>query len=521
MRRSKARSWMCTLRCWMHWGTVLVALATAPALAQVRTVWQIGTFDDNSREFRDSHGLDYAHGNLDVNYVVGKSTEQDWLRFQPGPANGIAGGRLHPFHITFSLPEAPRGVYILKVVVLYETPRLSALRVDMNGHWGQFTFAPRLDHGAGDWEGTFVPQTSAAERSIMLPANWMHKGENVITLTAVDDPATVQNSLGDIAPGESGLVYDALALEQNETQQYSDGEIEPTAKATIFFRQGQGGLREVVRACVEVHAGGQLPTEIMWTSKNFHDTKTLNFGQAEFGENCTEFDVPEWTGTLEGHLQVGDTTRAVTLAAQKKWTLLIVPHEHLDIGFTDYREKVAELQSQSIDGVLDLLPQHPEFRWTMDGSWIAQQYLAGRSPERIEQFFSAVRAGKIVIPSQFSSFAGRLVAFALSLSGVSEGIQTADWCSQHYGCAIVFVVVCVNFAFCGYKVFCCRKQFMACSHHAARTMEREVSLLLGGSGWRARADVVLESLSATGLSSRNTADSGSSARCSAGFLAGL
>ena len=392
-----------TLRRCLRCGIALAALTPAMAWSQQRTVWQIGAFDDSSREFHDSFGVDYASTTSDVNYVVGKSNVQEWLRFQPGPANGLAGGRLHPFRIRFSLTDASRGVYVLKLAVLYETPRLSALRVELNGHEGQFTFEPKLDYAAGDWEGTFVPQTSRAERSIMLPARWMHEGENSITLTAVDEPATPQNSIGDIAPGESGIVYDALALEQDETGQYVEGKIEPTAEATIFFRHGQSGLQEVVRACVDAHAGGHLPSEITWTSKGFRDAKLLRFGQAEFGESCAEFDVPEWTGTLDGELRVGDTTRTVALAAQKKWTMLIVPHEHLDIGFTDYREKVAELQSESIDGVLDLLPQHPEFRWTMDGSWVAQQYLAGRSPARIEQFLGAVRAGEIVIPQQYAN----------------------------------------------------------------------------------------------------------------------
>ena len=392
-----------TLRRCLHFGIAIAALTPAVGWSQQRTIWQIGAFDDSSREFHDSFDVDYANAASDVNYVVGRSNVHDWLRFQPGPANGLAGGRLHPFRIQFSLTDAPRGVYTLKLAVLYETPRLSALRVDVNGHWGQFTFAPWLDYAAGDWEGTFVPQTSRAERSIALPAEWMHEGENVITLTAIDDPATPQNSLGDIAPGESGIVYDALALEQSETRQYSEIAPEPTAEATIFFRQGGGGLREVVRACIDAHANGSLPKEIIWISKGFRDTKSLLFGQAEFGESCAEFDVPEWTGTLDGQLRVAGTTRTVTLTAQKKWTMLIVPHEHLDIGFTDYREKVAELQSQSIDGVLNLLPQHPEFRWTMDGSWVAQQYLAGRSPELIEQFLAAVRSGKIVIPQQFAN----------------------------------------------------------------------------------------------------------------------
>jgi hypothetical protein len=39
----------------------------------------------------------------------------------------------------------------------------------------------------------------------------------------------------------------------------------------------------------------------------------------------------------------------------------------------------------------------------MDGSWVAEQYLAGRSPERVKQFLAAVRAGQIVIPQQLAN----------------------------------------------------------------------------------------------------------------------
>ena len=156
----------------------------------ISTLWQIGKFDHSSGEFHSSFGVDYAKPSSDVDFVVGKSTNSSWMRFQPGPANGLAGGRPHPFRIHFSLPKPVTGSYVLRVAVLYETPRLSRLRVDINGHSGNFYFQPKLDYSAGDWEGTFVPQTSNAERLISIPSRWLHGGENVLTLTAVDTPAT-------------------------------------------------------------------------------------------------------------------------------------------------------------------------------------------------------------------------------------------------------------------------------------------------------------------------------------------
>src|SRR5882672_11974431 len=75
-------------------------------------LWRIGTFNASSGEFR-SQDIDYADPKSDVTYIVGKSSDHDWLRFQPGPANGMTGAKLHPFTIRFNLAEPPKGVYRL------------------------------------------------------------------------------------------------------------------------------------------------------------------------------------------------------------------------------------------------------------------------------------------------------------------------------------------------------------------------------------------------------------------------
>src|SRR5579863_35960 len=111
-----------------HARTLLTLLAmtggVAMAGAQPHVLWQIGRFDDSSQEFR-SQGIDYASPASDVVYTVGESHDADWIRFQPGPANAQTGGRLHPFTVRFVIDQQPRGLYQLRVAILYESPRLS------------------------------------------------------------------------------------------------------------------------------------------------------------------------------------------------------------------------------------------------------------------------------------------------------------------------------------------------------------------------------------------------------------
>ena len=373
--------------------------------AQEKIIWEIGKFDASSGEFR-SQGIDYNKKESDPVYRVGKSKDsEDWPRFQPGPANGMAGGRLHPFAILFTLPEKPAGVYRLTVAILYETPRLSHLQLDVDGHTGNFYFHPRLDYAAGDWEGTFVPQTSVDTKIIEIPAEWLRQGENRFVLTAVDTPSTVENSLGNIALGHTGLIYDALKLTQEEKGKYFTRRASASLVPTIFYRTEPSGLAEVVESFISfptmprsgelvLRAGGKSITQPFTSSE-------------QFGELRAEFNVPEWKGQESATLSVraAKVTEnfSFTLAAQKKWTVFIVPHEHLDVGFTDYPDKIAELHSQAVDGVMDVFKKRPDFRWTLDGSWVAEQYLAGRSPERRTEFLQSIRDGKIILPMQYAN----------------------------------------------------------------------------------------------------------------------
>src|SRR5260370_15173060 len=184
-------------------GGLFMMFMMASAHVTEKTLVKIGTFDRSSGEFK-SQDINYADPKSDPVFGVGQSRDKDWYRFQPGPANGIAGGRLHPFTVKFVLNDAPLGVYRLKLAILYETPRLSFLKLDVNGHSGFFYFHPQLDFRAADWEGTFVPQTSIDEKTISIPAAWLWKGENAFVLPATEDPATAQNSLAPLAHGHTG-----------------------------------------------------------------------------------------------------------------------------------------------------------------------------------------------------------------------------------------------------------------------------------------------------------------------------
>ncbi|HWA96013.1 MAG TPA: polysaccharide lyase family protein [Terracidiphilus sp.] len=383
----------------------LILFTTAIACAQFssaqqQVVWRIGQFNDSSGEFA-RNGIDYSNPTSDVDYIVGKSRDKDWHAFQPGPANGMAGARQHPYTIHFTLTRPPRGEYALHLAILYETPRLSYLNLKINGHEGDVYFHPTLDFEAGDWEGTFVPQTSRDEKSVWIPARFLHEGKNTLILTAIDDPAKPENSSGAIAPGHTGITYDALELLHSDKEENTK-QLQVRITPEIFYHSQGSELTEevtIVATRATVHRGDSAQLIV----NDHSETLTVDRNR-DFGELCLQFRIPEWKGKATAHFELnGQRSANVSITPAKKWTIAIIPHEHLDVGFTDYAAKVAELHSQSIDQAMDLMRVHPEFRWTLDGSWVADMYLRGRDKQARDEFLAHVRDSSIVIPPEFAN----------------------------------------------------------------------------------------------------------------------
>ncbi|HEX8338536.1 MAG TPA: glycoside hydrolase family 38 C-terminal domain-containing protein, partial [Pyrinomonadaceae bacterium] len=74
----------------------------------------------------------------------------------------------------------------------------------------------------------------------------------------------------------------------------------------------------------------------------------------------------------------------------------------LDVGYSDFQTKLAELHSRVIDEALEMTAERPEFRFSLDGYWQAQHFLEGRSEAEKRKFYDAVRRRNIHVPAQHS-----------------------------------------------------------------------------------------------------------------------
>jgi len=305
----------------------------------------------------------------------------------------------------FDLPGSPEGLYTLVVALLHYSPRLPSLQIEINGHRGWFYQRPKLNYDAGDTANLFLPIYSADTINADLPTQYLQKGINKLVLTAIDESTERDDAQSPIVIGDSALIYDAVKLVHDPAGRYLAGKVTAEAIPTIFYKSSADGLNEIVEARVRFGQPCRNGRAVLTAGKTKH-TQNLTCNR-DFGEQQVDFEVPEFASSLKGELAVtlnGHSSRfPVELWPAKKWTLFVVPHEHLDIGYSDYQSKVAEIQSRAIDEAMEMTHSHPEYRYSMDAYWCAEQFMRGRSQENVEKFKKAVASQRIFVPAQYAS----------------------------------------------------------------------------------------------------------------------
>lgn len=392
--------------------------------ASTETVWQVGMFDESSGEFSDRLAPEAVSP-----YVVGKSNPKDWIAFQPGSANGRFGNQVHPRTIQFNLQQQPAGLYTIRLATMVGHAGIPAVQVEINGKSGRYYRHPKLNYSMGDGAAAWFPTYSSSTISFTFPATFLRLGSNTITFTAIDEHGPGRQ-LPDSPSwaGDSGLVYDAIALEHSDSgdSESLTARIEPT----IFYQRVEGTLRERVDVFVEY---SERPKSAQISlSLNGKDISQLMAVERDFGEQRISLEVPEFSGSSMANLTVKFDGREThfdrEIRPAKKWTLFVVPNEHLDVGYTDFAAKVAEVHSRVIDEAMDLIEKYPGFRFSLDGYWEVEQFLNGRSPAEKERFYQMVRDNRISVPPQYASL---LTQFAGSETLIRSLYAGREFHRQH------------------------------------------------------------------------------------------
>ncbi len=102
-------------------------------------------------------------------------------------------------------------------------------------------------------------------------------------------------------------------------------------------------------------------------------------------------------------------THDIRLKPQRKWVIYLLPHSHVDIGYTHVQSEVEALQWRNIDRALDLCaktadyPPEARFKWNTEVFWAVDSYLRQAPPEKRQRLADAIRAGQVEIDGLYGN----------------------------------------------------------------------------------------------------------------------
>ncbi len=373
-------------------GVFCVAAFSAALGAESQVLWQIGVPDGNNGEFalapKDFTGL-----TEDGFFVVGQSdAKADWPYVHPGPKDAWAGGRSHTFTILFALRQPPSGANSRLAVDLVDTHASMppVLRISINGK----PFDRALPGGAGDATVHGEPGKGKHVRwEIPVPGGLLRPGENEIQFTTLSG---------------SWLLYDSIQFETPPG----------TELGAVMART--------------ILAGVRLPP--VWLNQDSRAVQPVHLnvrhvgpdvaGTVQAGDFKEEVQLRSGTHTLTLHVPASEETRRVELRLTAGQSVVstnvtlgppgiremwILPHSHVDIGYTHQQEEVVQAQIGHVRKALELAaasannPEGMRFKWNPEAVWVVDHYLQRATPAERQRFIDAVRNGVIGVEALYGN----------------------------------------------------------------------------------------------------------------------
>ncbi|MCX7425617.1 MAG: polysaccharide lyase family protein [Planctomycetia bacterium] len=385
MRRRHALA-ACVLALW----AASSAVAQDPAApATTKPLWQIGQSDNATAEFALAPA-DFAHFNerfRDPVFLVGVSEPgRDWPYFQPGPRDGDHGGRPHGFTIVFSLKARPTGECRL-VVDLVGTHMLypPTLEFTINGGKPIVHQTPR-----GKSDGPYFGRPAEGNEhviSLPIPADSLHDGPNEIRIRTASGSMIFYDAIRFEAPPDTELA---------PTQSYTRAR---SATSPPVLVEQAGKLVQPVR--LEVFHVGE-PVECTLAVEGGESTPVA----VRQGEQVVEFTVPaaEAKRTVAFELREGTSVLAkdrVAIEPVRRWEVYLLPHSHVDIGYTALQTDVEKDQWRFLDEAIAAArrtadyPVGSRYKWNSEVLWAVDSYLKQAPPEKQKELLDAVKRGWI------------------------------------------------------------------------------------------------------------------------------
>jgi hypothetical protein len=166
--------------------------------------------------------------------------------------------------------------------------------------------------------------------------------------------------------------------------------------------------------------------------------KNLVVGQESGPNNSVRLFVSEVANEVAAEIKFEkqpSLNSKIKLVPQRHWTVHLIHHTHLDIGYTDPQGVVLAEHLNFLDAALDLAvrtkdyPDAAKFRWCVEALWSFDEWVNVRPPEKIAEFVALVKAGII----ELTAMPYNLHSETCSTDELHELLRLKSKVSKQYG----------------------------------------------------------------------------------------
>ncbi|WP_375386087.1 hypothetical protein [uncultured Microbacterium sp.] len=403
-------------------------------------IWEIGSGGGQHPALVDGIFVDGASVAAPIR-LGDPSGQNGWPRVHPGPLNESTGFRELTASVEFSL-ESPDHDLVLELDARGGSGPCPDLRITVNGSDGlALMLQSRTDRAHAPMPPN--PTAGVVSRSITIPASLLRDGINRIDVTTISlEPADPAELVAQVRPDlghwfGSTLVWHRLALRAT-----SGTPVDPIVSVEplpLYVQAEDGELRELVDVVVRdvgplggVSVSADGPIEAHWMPA---------VAGYVFGDIRWRLSVPDPAGAFEVRVRVATPTGVTEsnhdCTPARKWTVHLLPHVHLDVGYTDLQARVIELHSRNLDKALALTEREPDYRFAIDGSLIVEEYARTRTPGRFGQLLDALRDGTLGL----NAFSVELLTGVAGLEDLYRAMYTSAALRREHGVPITYANV--------------------------------------------------------------------------------
>jgi hypothetical protein len=211
-------------------------------------------------------------------------------------------------------------------------------------------------------------------------------------------------------------VRDTLAIRPEQLVVPRNGRVLQPIAITVEHRYA-----EPVKASLEVEGLAPIALELRWG--------TLT---RETALPALQADAP-----LRAVLKVEkqEAVRAeIVRRPVRPWTIYLLPHSHIDIGYTALQPDVERKQISNLKTAMRLAketagyPEGSRFKWNVEVMWPVDCFLRRAMPEEKQQLFEAVRAGQVGLDGLYGNMLTGLSRPEEQMRTMDCGLEVARQC---------------------------------------------------------------------------------------------